>query len=60
MKRLIIFITALFFAYLCGAFYSLHFDISLWTEETRASVLIFGVAFGIAVASFPFIDKLME
>jgi hypothetical protein len=60
MKRLTIFTAALIFSYLLGCFYSLHFDISLWTEETRVTVLFFGVTFSFILVAFNVLDKLTE
>jgi hypothetical protein len=60
MKRILIFIAVLIFAYLCGAFFSMSFDISFWTKNTRGAVVLFGFTFAFALASFPYIDEIFK
>ena len=59
-SRIKIFFAILFLAYLFGAFYNVSFNISVWTEQSRIITLTFGGFFVIAIASFPFIDKLCD
>ncbi len=60
MKRVIIFLSVLILAYLCGVFYSLSFDISFWTKETRATVITLGMFTAFAISSFPYIDEITK
>lgn len=60
MKRIKIFFAILFLAYFFGAFYNASFNISVWSEQSRIITLTFGGFFAIAIATFPFIDKLFD
>jgi hypothetical protein len=60
MKRVVIFILVLIMAYLSGAFYSLSFDISYWSELCRCVVICIGLFFALSISTFPYIDKFFE
>lgn len=51
--RMLIAILAFSFAYLLGSFSEVSFDISMWDEQTRFMVALFGGLLAIAFATFP-------
>ncbi len=57
MKRIIIFISVLTFAYLVGSFINISFDISKWTIECRFITSLAGSFAALAVSTYPNIDK---
>jgi len=60
MNRIKLFLAILFLAYLCGAFYSVSFNIGIWSNLLRVTTILFGLFFAIVVCTFPFIDKIFD
>jgi hypothetical protein len=53
LLRSIIGVSTFLVVYLLAAFVKVSFDFSLWSEECRAVVAIFGGALGLASSTFP-------
>jgi polyferredoxin len=60
MKVIKIFISVLFLAYLCGAFFNASFNIAIWSTISRGAILILGLFFACVISLYAFADEYFD